>query len=748
MDLFPRSVDFDKVWKRLHNATSEFLRGQGQPSIAVCKDRFSDVYSLCIAEPKPFAERLYQQLQLLFTQHVSDICQQVLSCGQENFLTEYNRHWQAYSAGMPHLSQLYWYLNTNVVKKQKLCQVNIDYSLYGISCIDNMVDVGELALRCWQETMVHKCRDLFVDSLLNEVSRDRSGLVIDEHQQIVQAVIQSFVDLLQFKAKNKLQLYEDLFEIPFFNASNKFCQQESKRLRDTCDVPTFVAKMSKLLNDEVALGQRYLRVTSHPQVTVQCQKTLLSDDNVNFINSGCRQLVSNEQWTDLALTYQLLEQVENKLDGLLAEFEHHLKDTGLSRVCALPTTGPNVAKLFVETVVQFRACYREHIAHTFNKSAKFLSALDKACMAVMKYKVNTKTISLVPELLSKYCDELLQKGIKGQSETDVQDQLQHAIALLDYIEDKDVFERFYARALARRLIFGQSQSMELEEMVVSRLKEKCGSEYTNKLNHMFTDIAISADLNTKFNNFLETKVVKQHVFNISVLQAGAWPVSQTSLSAMYLPQGLDKTFQLFEEFYRGQFSGRKLSWLHNLSRVELRFGFCKDRLYLVTVNMAMAAVLCLFNDAESLTCGELQQSTHLSCEELLKHLQVLVDNKVLNTKASLCPESVLQLNLEFNNKRTKFQIFSASLAEANQGTVETDAAIERDRQMFIQSVIVRIMKTHKQLQHIKLIEEVIESTKARFTPHISTIKKCINILLDRQYIERAENSLDNYVYVA
>jgi hypothetical protein len=48
---------------------------------------------------------------------------------------------------------------------------------------------------------------------------------------------------------------------------------------------------------------------------------------------------------------------------------------------------------------------------------------------------------------------------------------------------------------------------------------------------------------------------------------------------------------------------------------------------------------------------------------------------------------------------------------------------------------------------MQLVQEVIDQCKGRFTPNVPMIKKCIEQLLDKQYIERADNSLDRYVYV-
>ncbi len=44
--------------------------------------------------------------------------------------------------------------------------------------------------------------------------------------------------------------------------------------------------------------------------------------------------------------------------------------------------------------------------------------------------------------------------------------------------------------------------------------------------------------------------------------------------------------------------------------------------------------------------------------------------------------------------------------------------------------------------------QVISQSRGRFAPQISLIKKCIEALIDKQYLERTSTSADEYSYVA
>jgi hypothetical protein len=135
----------------------------------------------------------------------------------------------------------------------------------------------------------------------------------------------------------------------------------------------------------------------------------------------------------------------------------------------------------------------------------------------------------------------------------------------------------------------------------------------------------------------------------------------------------------------------------------------------------------------------------------------------------------------------------------------THSAVDEDRKMYLQAAIVRIMKARKLLKHNLLIQEVcsslarayslafsrilfcvlpflslslyvsvclslslslshyyckhidytllsplqvISQARARFAPSISMIKKCVEALIDKQYLERTTNTTDEYSYIA
>jgi len=73
--------------------------------------------------------------------------------------------------------------------------------------------------------------------------------------------------------------------------------------------------------------------------------------------------------------------------------------------------------------------------------------------------------------------------------------------------------------------------------------------------------------------------------------------------------------------------------------------------------------------------------------------------------------------------------------------------IEEDRSVTIDAAIVRIMKSRKTFAHQALISEVLTQL-AFFKPTAKVIKKRIESLLDREYLERSEDQPNTYNYLA
>ena len=69
--------------------------------------------------------------------------------------------------------------------------------------------------------------------------------------------------------------------------------------------------------------------------------------------------------------------------------------------------------------------------------------------------------------------------------------LTDVIDLFKATNAKDVFEEFYMRGLARRLLLKKSASTDGEKTVISKLKIECSTEFGSKADNMMLDLNLS-----------------------------------------------------------------------------------------------------------------------------------------------------------------------------------------------------------------------------------------------------------------
>eukprot|EP00794_Sanderia_malayensis_P003681 gene3681-4198_t len=664
----------------------------------------------------------------------------------EILLKDYQSNWTQYYQGSHYIDALYRYLNTNYCQKKKPDQVEQCPLLYPPSQSENNRVIGQIALDYWKTEMIDFLQEPVIKALLDSIKRDRDGEALS--QTVIHDVIRSLIDVEEYERKTKLKLYQDTFESNLLVETSEYYQKEATQLLEYCDCSQYMQKVDARLEEENMRARKYLHTSSYDKLKNVCQEKLVKDQ-LQLLQSECPEMIHKERLTDLSRMYKLLKPISEGLDLMLKEFEEYIVSTGLAKVKAFYSE--NGTGQFVDALLELHKKYSEMVETTFNKDQLFFGARDKACTKIVNHKAGLKMQCKSPEMLARYCDSLLKKSTKHLTEMEIDDKLTNVIVIFKYIDDKDIFQKFYSKLLAKRLVHNLSVSMDSEEGMINRLKLACGHEYTTKLHSMFLDMKISEDNNNKFSQFLlQNKTDVGINFSVLVLKSGAWPMNQKAVSNVSLPFELAKSLQMFETFYNGRYNGRKLILLTQLSHGEMKMTFQK-KTYIVTVTTYQMTILLLFNNGDNLSFADIMNQCQLEDKELSRTLQSLVDVKLLIStpkEASKVSECIFKVNTEFSNKRTKLKITSAVQKETVQEVEQTHSAVNEDRKMYIQATIVRIMKHSKVLKHNLLMQEIITQVQSRFKPPTNMIKKCIESLIDKQYIERAEGTKDEYTYLA
>lgn len=78
----------------------------------------------------------------------------------------------------------------------------------------------------------------------------------------------------------------------------------------------------------------------------------------------------------------------------------------------------------------------------------------------------------------------------------------------------------------------------------------------------------------------------------------------------------------------------------------------------------------------------------------------------------------------------------------------TRGRVEEDRKHHIEAAIVRIMKARRVLDYNSIVTEVTRQLSGRFQPQPSDVKKRMECLIEREFIERDANDRKMYHYLA
>lgn len=99
---------------------------------------------------------------------------------------------------------------------------------------------------------------------------------------------------------------------------------------------------------------------------------------------------------------------------------------------------------------------------------------------------------------------------------------------------------------------------------------------------------------------------------------------------------------------------------------ELKLSHLKKS-YIVTMQTYQMAIILLFETCDTLSCREIQNTLQLNDETYQKHMQPMIESKLLNASSeNLSGDTRIELNFDYTNKRTKFKISSALQKETPQ----------------------------------------------------------------------------------
>jgi cullin 3 len=643
--------------------------------------------------------------------------------------------------------------------------------------------VYELGLHLFRITVWEhpQVQSRVTDLLMTAIASERAGLLTDDR-----SLLKSNLGmLLELGQADSSSVYERDFEGIFLGTTQEFYRLESLSYLSRNTATDYVVKAIKRIEEEkersTALAlpmttEGPLQRIVETELIERHARTLVDMENSGFA-ALLKDVTKLEEMRDM---FDLFVRVPSSVDNLRDALADRIKSDGKALISD-QEKGASDPSAFVRGVLSMRDRYDQVVTVSFRGEKKARKRMKES------FEDFLNTDARAASCLAVYVDELLRVGLRGATEEQITQELQKSIIVFRYLQDKDVFESFYKQHLAKRLLGAKSVSDDAERAMVSQLKAECGYQFTSKLEGMFNDMRISRDMRDTYKIHKRSEETQQSGessahdkpidIEVDVLTNGYWP--SQSVPPCTLPCSVQAAIGLFSKFYLGKHTGRKLSWQTSAGQAELKATFgagpSSYRRHELCVSTYQMCILILFNDKNTLTLGQIRTQTHIPDSELRRHLISLctpkhrILRKGSKGRGITSDEDTFTFNPEYTSKlkRVKINLVKeTSVARGGDGADGTTAAgaansalvsaadgsiplpVEEDRRHLVEASIVRIMKARKSLHHNDLIAEVTRQLGARFTPSPQFVKKRIESLIEREYLERSLEDHRVYMYVA
>ncbi|KAI5302669.1 Cullin-3 [Ascosphaera pollenicola] len=641
--------------------------------------------------------------------------------------------------------------------------------------------------------------DTLLNTLLFLIHLERHGHAIDRFT--IRYVVSMLSKLHDTDDESEAtRLYLTHFEPRLIQESQKFYAAEGAQLLETADSITFCRHAQRRLDEEKERCDLALASSTASKIQDVIDDHLIKPNIAAVINmegSGVKHMLDNDRSDDLNILFKLVVRIDSqrlhlrKAFGLrIISLGDQINATAMEAAKASVATKPKApgdakgkksaadkaqninlqtvaAIKWVDDILILKAKYDEVWKRAFEEDHLLQTTLTDS------FREFINSNSRCSEYLSLFFDENLKKGIKGKTEEEIDLLLDRGIVLLRFINDRDLFEQYYKKHLSRRLLMKRSVSMDAERQIISKMKIEVGTQFTSKLEAMFSDISISADITAAYKSYVAQNGADGDAteLDMNVLTSTRWPIEmmtrpdKDSIPIQY-PAPIERLRNSFEQFYYNKHSGRKLSWQLNMGTADLRATFVRPngKLARHELNVSTYAmfILMLFNDipvTQALSFDEIRTSTGIPENELVRNLQSLAvapKTRVLRKEPmsrEVSSTDRFYYNAEFQSPYMKIKIGVVSgggnKVENQDQRKETEQKMGLERKVTIEAAIVRIMKQRKRSTHTQLVTEVIQQLSSRFSPDVAMVKSRIEDLLEREYLERiADSDTAAYAYVA
>lgn len=282
---------------------------------------------------------------------------------------------------------------------------------------------------------------------------------------------------------SELGLYSSDFEPRFIQASRDYFEELAGQESTSRSLAGYLKECAAQLANEAVRCERYhLDVSTKRQLIFVVENEMLRNKVFLLTNKQLvRELFERQDYVALETLYPILDRIDKAGDLLKPAWEAYIISEGTKIVADKDKEEEMVPKL-----LDFKSTLDVLWTGPFKKNNVLGYTLRESFSAFINERRRDQTTannSKPAEMIAKYVDLLLRSGTKGlpsvqnhggkiigDDDAQLAYRLELVLDLFRFIQGKDVFEAFYKKDLARRLLLGRSASFDAERLMLTKLK--------------------------------------------------------------------------------------------------------------------------------------------------------------------------------------------------------------------------------------------------------------------------------------
>lgn len=385
------------------------------------------------------SEMLFMSLINVFKGHIVQIRESLKS--KDDALEEIIIIWDSYCKKMVLIQSIFLYLDRTYLMQKHDSKSIWDTGL-DLFRRDILLDTG--------------IKNVTIAGVLDLLRKDRLGEYFSI--KLLSSLIRMFQDL---------DIYFSVIEPLIIQETVEFYKNYSKKVlamlmhegkgSDWADyLSDFFAKI-KAESDRTDSSSGYLHVATRKKLIAVVEKEMGQVHLETVVHKGFPDLVAENRHQDLLNMFLLCQRV-NGLDLLRKNFGEYIKSTGEAFIM-----DQNQDHNMVKMIISLKQQMDFIVVKAFQCSMAFSNTVKESFESFINKRANKPA-----EMVAKHIDSLL-RTVKI-TEEEVESSLEQCLALFRFIQGKDIFEAFYKKDLAKRLLLSKSASIDSEKSMLTKLK--------------------------------------------------------------------------------------------------------------------------------------------------------------------------------------------------------------------------------------------------------------------------------------